>query len=139
MSKLKEVERLLGPDKPTFLITTGEDGRPDARAMAVIETEGLKTLWMMTGKQCDKFKQLSREPKCLIYATDFEDDQEYQELRLWGRMELLDDAASKERVWRDYYKCYFPGGKDDPNLCVLKFTADSGMLQTKAGKEKLSF
>ena len=139
MSKEQEAQRLLGPEKATFLVTTGEDGRPDVRAMAVVEAEGLKTIWMMTGKCSDKYRQLSKNPACLIYATELADTADYLELRLWGTMELLDDAASRARAWRDDYACYFPEGQADPNLCVLKFTADSGMLQTRAGKEKISF
>lgn len=138
MTKQQDALRLLTPDKPTFLVTTGEDGRPDVRAMAVIETEGLKTIWMMSGKSSDKYKQLAKNPACLIYATDMDDTEGYMELRLWGKMELLDDAASLDRAWRDEYAVYFPEGKKDPNVVVLKFTADSGMLQTLSGKEKLS-
>ena len=138
MNRQDEAKKLLGPDKAAFLITTAEDGRPDARAMAVAKSDGLKTAWMMTCKLSDKCRQLSKIPGCMLYATDLEDTQSYMELRLWGKIEILDDAESKALIWRDDYTCYFPGGQDDPNLCVLKFTADSGTLQTRAGKEKLS-
>lgn len=138
MSKQDDAKRLLTPEKPTFLITFGEGGRLDARAMAVVEAEGLKTIWMMTGKSSDKFRQLSENQNCLLYATDLEDSQDYLELRLWGRMELLDDAETRTRVWRDDYGCYFPEGKNDPNLVVLKFTTESGVMQTQSGKEKLN-
>lgn len=138
MNGQNEAVRLLSPEKVAYLVTTGEDDRPDVRAMAVIEAEGLKTIWMITGKGSDKYRQLSKSPNCLIYATDLEDTSSYLELRLWGRMELLDDAVSIGRAWRDEYAAYFPGGKNDPNLCVLKFTANSGLLQTLAGKEKLT-
>lgn len=137
MSKRNEAERLLKEGKVIFLITDGEGGRPDARAMAAVENEGLKTIWMATGKCSDKYRQLSRNQNCMIYATDFEDDANYLELRLWGRMELLDDAESRSRAWRAEYACYFPEGQADPNLCILKFTAESGVLQTSEGKESL--
>ena len=139
MSKQQEAQRLLVPEKAVFLVTIGEDGRPDTRAMAVVETEGLKTIWMMTGKSSDKYRQLLKNPNCMLYATEMEDDANYLELRLWGRMELLDDAASRARAWRDQYLHYFPAGQGDPGLVVLKFTADTGVLQTLGGKEKVSF
>jgi len=138
MSKQNEAKRLLTPDKPVFLITFGDDGRLDARAMAVVETDGLKTIWMMTGKSSDKYRQLSENQNCLLYATDLEDGQDYLELRLWGRMELLDDLETRTRFWRDDYGCYFPEGQNDPNLVVLKFSTESGVMQTQAGKEKLN-
>ena len=43
-----------------------------------------------------------------------------------GKMEVLTDAASKEKVWRDGDTEYYPGGVTDPNYCVLKFTATDG-------------
>lgn len=138
MDKNTEAERLLAPMRAIFVVTSGEDGRPDARAMSPVRHDGLKTVWMLTGKCSDKYRQLSRDPDCLLYATDLEDTSSYIELRLWGRVELLDDAASRAFAWRDDYQCYFPAGKDDPNLCVLKFTAAAGVLQTRTGKEKLA-
>lgn len=138
MSRQDEAKRLLTPEKPVFLITLGENSRMDARAMAVAGTEGLKTVWMMTGKSSDKYRQLSKNQNCLLYVTDLEDDQDYLELRLWGRMELLDDPETRARFWRDDYSCYFPEGQNDPNLVVLKFVTESGILQTQNGKEKLN-
>lgn len=139
MNKKEEAGRLLESMKMIFLVTAGEDGRPDARAISAVKSEGLGTVWMMTGKCSDKYKELSKDPRCMIYATDLEDTANYLELRLWGRVELLDDPASRAFAWLDEYTCYFPAGKDDPNLVVLKFTADSGVLQTVDGKQKLEF
>jgi Uncharacterized stress protein (general stress protein 26) len=137
MSRQEDAKKLLGLEKPAFLITTDEDGRPDARAMAVMETEGLKILWMMTCKESDKYRQLSKNPQCMIYATEMEDNVNYLELRLWGRVELPDNAETKNRLWRDDYLPYFPGGKEDPNLGLLKFVTEAGSVQTPTGKEKL--
>lgn len=135
---IEKAKRLLEPGKPVFLVTVGEDGRPDTRAMATVKVDSLTSIWMLTGKNSDKCRELLRRPECMLYATELEDGANYLELRLWGRMELLDDQASRAMTWRDDYLCYFPGGKDDSNLCVLKFMADSGVLQTPAGKEKLA-
>ena len=138
MSENNNVERLLAPERAVFLATSDEKGRPNVRAMAVVTHEGLKTLWMMTGKACDKSRELAKNPHCHIYATDLEDMENYLELRLWGTMEMLDDPDSRAFAWRDDYLRYFPGGKDDPGLVVLKFTADSGMVQTQAGKKEIA-
>ena len=135
---IEKAKRLLEPGKPVFLVTVGVDSRPDTRAMAVVKVDSLSSIWMLTGKNSDKCRELELRPDCMLYATDLEDGPNYLELRLWGRMELLDDQASRAIAWRDDYLCYFPGGKDDQNLCVLKFSADSGVLQTPAGKEKLA-
>lgn len=138
MNKPAEAQRLLARDKAIFLVTVGEDGRPEARAMAAALNQGLKTIWMMTGKCSHKYQQLLKNQECMIYATDMDDTEGYQELRLWGRIELLDDPETRARVWHDDYAAYFAAGQNDPNLVVLKFTATDGWLQTLEGKEKLS-
>lgn len=138
MSAKDNAKRLLEAGSTVFLVTAGDDGQPDVRAMATVANEGIMTVWMLTGKCSDKYRELSRNSQCLLYATDLEDTESYMELRLWGEMEVLDDAASRARFWRDDYQCYFPAGKDDPNLCVMKFTAASGVLQTSTGKEKFT-
>lgn len=138
MEARKNAMRLLEPGKTIFLVTAGEDGLPDARAMAPVQCDGDKTVWMLTGKCSDKYRQLSKDPRCLIYATDFDDTEEYHEIRLWGAVEILDDADSRASAWVDDYACYFPAGKDDPNLCVLKFTAASGTVQTRTAKDRFA-
>ncbi len=136
MIKTEDAARLLNWERPIILVTNSDDG-PDARAISAVKHDGIKTVWMVTGKSSDKFRELSKDPHCLIYATDSDDTGDYLELRLRGTIELLDDAESRATVWRDEYACYFPAGKDDPNLCVLKFTTDSVTMQTIA--EKKSF
>lgn len=138
MGVKEDAKRLVEAGSVVFLVTIGDDGQPDARAMATTGCEGIKTVWLLTGKCSAKYRELSRNPRCLLYATDPDDTETYLELRLWGDMELLDDPASRALAWREEYLCYFPGGKDDPNLCVLKFTATSGTLQTRESKEDFS-
>lgn len=139
MEKEKAAERLFEGGKPAFLVTTGENGCPDARMISVVRHEGISTFWMLTGKCSDKFAQLSKDPRCMLYTTDQELNEGYMELRLRGSAELLDDPASIEFAWQEDYLMFFPGGKSDPNLVVVKFTADSGVLQTVSGKEPLAF
>lgn len=43
-----------------------------------------------------------------------------------GTMEVLEDHASKEMIWRDGDNMYYPQGVTDPDYCVLKFTAVAG-------------
>ena len=62
-------------------------------------------------------------PKACIYFCDAEG---FKGMMLRGTMEVLTDAASKERIWRDGDEQYYPGGVTDPNYCVLKFTATDG-------------
>ena len=41
-------------------------------------------------------------------------------------VEVLEDPAAKERLWRRGDRMYYPQGVTDPDYCVLKFTAERG-------------
>ncbi len=132
---IRQAERLVAPMGTVFLATNGDGGFPDVRAVSPTRSEGIETIWMLTASCSDKYKELEKDPRCTIYATDLEDTDTYLELRLRGTIELPEDAESRASAWKDEYLCYFPGGKDDPNLRVLKFTTKSGSVQTAEGKE----
>lgn len=40
-------------------------------------------------------------------------------------MEVLEDPASKEMIWREGDTIYYSEGVTDPDYCVLKFVAES--------------
>jgi general stress protein 26 len=41
-------------------------------------------------------------------------------------MDVLEDARTKQMIWKDGDKLYYPQGVDDPDYCVLKFTSQTG-------------
>ena len=45
---------------------------------------------------------------------------------LRGTMEVLQDSQSKEMIWREGDELYYPQGIQDPDYCILKFTAQNG-------------
>jgi general stress protein 26 len=43
-------------------------------------------------------------------------------------MEVLTDAETKARIWREGDTVYYKGGVTDPDYCVLRFTAQKGRM-----------
>ena len=56
----------------------------------------------------------------------FYDSRAFRAALLNGTMEVLHDSASKELIWRTGDEMYYPKGVNDPDYCVLRFTATSG-------------
>lgn len=52
-----------------------------------------------------------------------------------GTMEVLEDKTAKEMIWRDGDTMYYANGVDDPDYCVLKFTATEGRYYSKFKSE----
>ena len=137
MNGLERAEKLFGTMGTFFLATMREDGTPDVRAISAVKADGLRTIWMISGGDCVKAGELAANPRCMIYATTMDDDADYAEVRLWGRCEILSDAATIDSVWLDGYAAYFPAGKNDPNVRIFRFTTENGYFTTQEGRVEI--
>jgi general stress protein 26 len=52
-------------------------------------------------------------------------------------MEVLEDNAMKQEMWRFGDKMFYPQGVTDPDYCVLKFTATQGRYYCDLRTENL--
>jgi general stress protein 26 len=102
--------------------SNSEDGLPWIKAMLKMETEELKTVWFSTNTSSRRVAQFLRDPRASVYFVDFSD---WMGLMLLGKMDVLTDRESRERIWREGYERYYPLGLDDPDYTVLRFTAES--------------
>jgi len=85
--------------------------------------EGLKAFYFSTNTSSMRVAQYRENPLACIY---FCDRRFFRGAMLKGRMEVLEDAASREMIWQTDDRLYYPLGVDDPDYCVLRFTAESG-------------
>jgi general stress protein 26 len=62
---------------------------------------------------------------------------------LSGRVQIDQDRAMIDKLWSKPAEAWFPGGKDDPNLALLRFDIDEAELwesdMSVAGKLKMLF
>ena len=103
--------------------TNGDDGFPNIKAMLNMEHEGLKKFWFSTNTSSRRVAQLRRDSRACIYFVDAE---RFMGLMLVGNAEVLQDKASRQRLWRKGFEKYYPLGVDDPDYSVLCFTARWG-------------
>lgn len=99
------------------------NGFPNIKAMLNMEHEGLKTIWFSTNTASRRVGQLRLNPKACVYYVDQE---QFKGLMLVGTIEILQDATSRQRLWRPGFEKYYPLGVDDPDYSVLRFTAEWG-------------
>jgi len=106
-----------------LLGTNSTEGYPHIKALLNMEHTGLNTVWFSTNTSSRRVAQLRRDPRASVY---FLDNQTWEGLLLVGNVEILQDAAARERLWRPGYEQYYPQGVTDPDYSVLRFTAQWG-------------
>ena len=119
-SQLEKVKDLVESIRIAMMTTLDEAGDLVSRPMAVQQMDDDGTLWFFTKKSSPKIDQIEQHERhiCLSFANV--SDSSY--VSITGHAEELDDRAKVEELWSPMAKPWFPEGKDDPELTILKVT-----------------
>lgn len=101
-----------------MLTTVDENNDLHSRPMSVngdIDPDG--DLWFFTDASSHKVSEIARLPKVNVSFADPE-NQHY--VSITGTAQLVRDRAKIEELWRPEFKMWFPEGKDDPEIALLR-------------------
>ena len=127
------IGNLIDKQGVSYISSVGEDGFPNTKAMLPPrKREGIKEFYFTTNTSSMRVKQYRENNKACIY---FCDRRFFRGVMLQGTMEVLEDAATKEMIWRQGDTQYYPLGVTDPDYCVLHFTAQNGRYYSSLKSE----
>jgi len=104
-----------------ILTTIEKDGSLHSRPMANQKADRNGSIWFFTEKDGGVAANIRSNPVVSLgyagtgaYAT------------VGGAAELVDDRVKIDELWSESVKAWFPNGKDDPNLTLLRVDPDIG-------------
>ncbi len=130
---VRKIAAIIKDTKFAMLTTTADTGRMHARPMTTQQTEFDGDLWFIGGKDTEGVHDMRQRPQVNVSYSN-PDDSEY--VSITGTAELVEDRAKLDELWSDFYKTYFEGGKDDPNVQLIKINAHGAELWEGPGKIK---
>src|SRR5687767_14631766 len=113
-----EFDQILSHFDTAMLVTRAQDGAMHARPMAIAKREASGDLWFATSIDSPKIDELELENRVCASMQS-----ENRFLTISGRAEIVRDRARIDELWQSAWKAWFPNGKDDPNLVLLKLSA----------------
>lgn len=123
---LKRLERFIDKRKVSFIGSVDEAGFPNIKAMLKPrQHNGLKEFYFSTNSSAIRTGQYLQNPNASIYFYR-KGLIKYEGVMLVGKMEVLTDQETKDKLWQKGDTIFYKGGKTDPDYCVLKFTAEKG-------------
>ena len=123
---LEQLENFINKRKISFIGSIDENGFPNIKAMLKPRQHtGLKEFYFSTNTSALRTGQYLRNPHASIYFYR-KGLIKYEGAMLVGKMEVLTDQETKDRLWRKGDSLFYKGGKTDPDYCVLRFTAKTG-------------
>jgi general stress protein 26 len=97
--------------------------------MAIAAVEGTNCLWLATSLDSPKAGEIERDRR--VSATFQSDKGRY--VALSGSAELVTDRAKIHELWSERWKVWFPRGKDDPSLALIRVSVDDAEFWDDAG------
>ena len=105
------------------LFCTKENGKLESRPMSAAQVDELGDIWFFSEKSSDKNRQVQAEPE--VYLMFIESGKQHY-LSLTTEVEIVDDQHKVDELWNDFMKAWFPGGKQDPEISLLRASVVNG-------------
>ena len=105
-----------------MLTTVDEDGDLHSRPMSAngeIDPDG--DLWFFTNASSHKVSEIANLPKVNV---SFADPENQRYVSITGVAQLIRDRNKIEELWKPEFKMWFPEGKDDPEIALLRISLE---------------
>jgi general stress protein 26 len=129
-ASIKKLAELIKDIKYAMLTTTEDDGSLRSRPMQVQQVEFDGDLWFFTGASTPKVGEIKRESQVNVsFAAPDKDSY----VSMSGRASLVRDKQKIEELWNPALKAWFPKGKDDPEVALLKINVEQAEYWDEPG------
>ncbi|WP_040593568.1 pyridoxamine 5'-phosphate oxidase family protein [Schlesneria paludicola] len=98
-----------------MIVTRAEDGELRARPMMLAETPADETLWFMTDRNSGKMDEITHDNRVNVTMQSSN-----KFISISGSATAVEDRQKIAELWKEPFKVWFPGGKDDPSLVLIQ-------------------
>ena len=123
--KLRELLQDFGV---AMLVTRTVEGHLRSRPMALANVQPDGSLWLLTDRNSGKLDEIERDRHVNVTAQSSS-----KFLSFSGAASVVDDRRKIGELWNESWKIWFPAGKDDPNLVLIKIQGDIGEYWDNSG------
>lgn len=119
---IQKLGALIKDVKFAMLTTQTAEGHLHSRPMATQQLEFDGILWFLTSISSAKIDEVQQHHQVNLAYADANDD---KYVSVAGTAEILRDREKLEELWSPFHAAWFPQGKDDPDIALIKVTVES--------------
>jgi general stress protein 26 len=119
----KKLFALIQDVKVAMMTTADQDGKLYSRPMWCQEADENGDLWFFTKLHSPKTAEISKDNQINLAYSD-PSNQTY--VSIAGKAEIVTDQAVIDDKWSESLKTWFPNGKDDPEVALLRVHPEKG-------------
>jgi len=120
---MDKISELVKGIRIAMMSTIDDDGLIHSRPMATQDEPFNGTLWFLTRSSSEKIGDIQQRHNVTL---DYADPGNSKYITLRGTATVNQDRAKIDHMWSPMYKAWFPEGKDDPEIAVLRVDVTEG-------------
>ena len=129
---IKKLEALVQEVGTCMFISSGKTARQNTRPMAVVDIDSQGNLWFFTNKFSNKVNDIAENSQVqLVFAHPARS----VFIDIHGRASVETSPQYIAEKWTPLVKAWFPEGKDDPAICLIKVKADEAHYWSVEGSK----
>lgn len=117
-----------------MLVTRTPAGQLRSRPMALADVESDGTLWFMTQSQSGKVEEIAHDDQVNVAMQA-----PSKFVSLSGQAVAVDNRLKIEELWDEAWKIWFPKGKSDPSLTLLRVRGETGEYWDNSGTSGIKY
>ena len=129
-----KLQELLKDFDSAMLVTRTVAGELRSRPMAVADVELGGVLWFVTERHSGKIEEIARDSHVNVAMQG-----KMKFVSISGTAAAVDDPRKVAELWNETWKVWFPGGKTDPTLILLKVQGDAGEYWDNSGTSGIKY
>jgi general stress protein 26 len=99
------------------MLTTEDEGELRSRPMVASQSSFDGTLWFFTKASSHKVDEVQADQRV---GVSYSDPSKQNYVSMSGRASLVRDRAAIDEHWAEPVRTWFPKGKDDPDIALLR-------------------
>ncbi len=107
---------MLGLDRPGY----------HSQPMTAFRDEETGTIWFFARDDTDLARDAAMPDQSAMFTYGSKDQEVWACIH--GSLSISQDQEKIDRYWNPIVAAWYPGGKDDPHLTLLRFDADDGRI-----------
>jgi len=129
MSKEAELEakfwKALKSDMTVMVGLAGEDARAQPMTAQLDDEAERKSIWFFSAKDVDLVQAVGSGSRAVLH---FASKGHHLFASVEGELMLATDRGMIDRLWNPFAAAWYEGGKDDPNLQLLRFEPGTAQI-----------
>jgi len=132
--KEEKLQHLLQDFGIAMLATRTVQGELRSRPMVVAEVQSDGTLWLLTDRHSGKMGEIAHDKHVNVTMQSA-----MKFVSFSGTATAIYDREKIDALWKETWKVWFPEGKGDPNLILIRVVGEAGEYWDNSGTNAVRY